>query len=200
MEITTDEKTNVIVEAAAKRFAYYGFSKVTMDEIAADVGMAKASLYYYFPSKELLFKSVVQREQKIFFDKISAMIMSETAAGDKVNEYVRLRLEYFRELVNIGSIMVKKSTEGKAIFSSLVDSFLEREKLFLTTIFTEGEKKGEFLFTDVHRTAELFLHILQGIRLRTINEAPYRLDDDRFEALQKEMKLFVAIFIKGIKK
>ena len=51
-EQLSTEKQAVILDAARKRFAYYGFSKVTMDEIAADIGMGKASLYYYFPTKE----------------------------------------------------------------------------------------------------------------------------------------------------
>lgn len=199
-EIASEEKTATIVTAAAKRFAYYGFAKVTMDEIAADIGMAKASLYYYFPSKELLFKAVVEREQGQFFSKIHAMMEQHITASGKLKEYVRLRLEYFRELVNLGSITLKKSSEGKEIFKSLIDSFLEKEKKLLETILHEGKRNDEFSFGSVPQTAELFLHILQGIRLRTINEAPHRLDEDRYQQLQKEMDLFVSIFAKGIQK
>jgi TetR/AcrR family transcriptional regulator len=47
-----------IIEAAKERFAHFGFSKVTMEEIASDVDLGKASLYYYFPTKEDLFKAV----------------------------------------------------------------------------------------------------------------------------------------------
>jgi TetR/AcrR family transcriptional regulator len=36
----------LILEAAQRQFARYGLSKVTMDEIAEEVGMGKASLYY----------------------------------------------------------------------------------------------------------------------------------------------------------
>ena len=42
-------KEKEILEAARSRFAHYGYSKVTMEEIALDVEMGKASLYYYFP-------------------------------------------------------------------------------------------------------------------------------------------------------
>jgi len=33
-------------------FRRFGLAKVTMDEIAADLGISKAALYYYFPAKE----------------------------------------------------------------------------------------------------------------------------------------------------
>jgi AcrR family transcriptional regulator len=44
-----DSKVTSIIEAARKRFSHYGLTKTTMNEIAADIGMSKASLYYYFP-------------------------------------------------------------------------------------------------------------------------------------------------------
>ena len=56
-------KQQIIIDAARDRFAHFGFSKVTMDEIASDVELGKASLYYYFPTKEELFKAVITLEQ-----------------------------------------------------------------------------------------------------------------------------------------
>ena len=49
-EKLTRDKEEVILRSAQRRFASFGYSKVTMDEIAEDIGMAKASLYYYFPT------------------------------------------------------------------------------------------------------------------------------------------------------
>ena len=57
-EKPSKEREKPIIEAARKRFAHYGFSKVTMEEIAADAEMGKASLYYYFPTKEELFSAL----------------------------------------------------------------------------------------------------------------------------------------------
>ncbi|HEY4784669.1 MAG TPA: helix-turn-helix domain-containing protein, partial [Bacteroidales bacterium] len=51
------EKLEVILKAAQKRFGLYGLEKTTMKEIASDMGMSKAALYYYFPDKEGLFKA-----------------------------------------------------------------------------------------------------------------------------------------------
>ncbi|MFA6542204.1 MAG: TetR/AcrR family transcriptional regulator [Bacteroidota bacterium] len=199
-ETASEEKNKIIVDAAAKRFAYYGFAKVTMDEIAADVGMGKASLYYYFPTKENLFKAVIEREQEVFIASIRALTEKNIPASHKLKEYVKLRLEYFRELVNIGSLTLKQSSEGKAIFSSLFNSFMEKEKKIIETILSEGKKQNEFAPGVVSQTAELFLHILHGIRLRTIHEVSHRLDEAQFQHLQKEMELFVSIFTKGIQK
>ena len=54
-----DDKIALILSASQKRFGRYGLSKTTMNEIAADVNMSKASLYYYFKNKEDIFKAVL---------------------------------------------------------------------------------------------------------------------------------------------
>ena len=45
-------RTEAIMEAANKLLAEKGYESMTMDEVAERVGMSKASLYKFFPSKE----------------------------------------------------------------------------------------------------------------------------------------------------
>ncbi len=47
-------RENAIVDATNSLLAKKGYDLMTMDEVAADVGIAKASLYKHFPSKEAL--------------------------------------------------------------------------------------------------------------------------------------------------
>ena len=53
-----DNTKNKIVSVATKLFGRFGFHKTSMDEIAKIARKAKGSLYYYFASKEELFKEV----------------------------------------------------------------------------------------------------------------------------------------------
>jgi AcrR family transcriptional regulator len=54
------ERKIEIIEAAKKRFAKDGYSPTSMDDIAGDVGIAKASLYYFFKSKEEIFAAIIE--------------------------------------------------------------------------------------------------------------------------------------------
>ncbi len=47
-------RENAIIDATNSLLAQKGFDLMTMDEVAAEVGIAKASLYKHFPSKEAL--------------------------------------------------------------------------------------------------------------------------------------------------
>src|SRR5690606_22486013 len=46
-------------EVAKKRFAHFGMNKTTMAEIAKDLSISKALLYYYYPDKNSLYAAVL---------------------------------------------------------------------------------------------------------------------------------------------
>lgn len=48
-----------ILEVARSRFVPLGFSKVTMDEIASDLGMSKRTIYQHFGSKQTLLREAM---------------------------------------------------------------------------------------------------------------------------------------------
>lgn len=67
------QKTEKVVEAAAKVFLRLGYKKVTMGDLAEEAGMSRPALYLVFESKEAVFRAVLQR----YFDTT----MSEVLAG-----------------------------------------------------------------------------------------------------------------------
>jgi AcrR family transcriptional regulator len=50
----------VILAAAQRHFGSLGYNSVTVDEIAADAGVAKGAIYHYFPTKTDMFEAVLQ--------------------------------------------------------------------------------------------------------------------------------------------
>jgi len=49
-----------IVREARAHFFSHGYSQCTMDELAAELGMSKKTLYVHFPSKEALMRAVIE--------------------------------------------------------------------------------------------------------------------------------------------
>ncbi len=76
-----------ILEAATKNFVYLGYSGARMQQIANDAGVNKALLHYYFESKEVLFKRVME-DALAGFARISGVLL-EREAGSL---YQRFRL------------------------------------------------------------------------------------------------------------
>jgi AcrR family transcriptional regulator len=54
-------REDAIVQSVNRLLAEKGFDLMTVDEVAADVGIAKASLYKHFASKEALAASAMVR-------------------------------------------------------------------------------------------------------------------------------------------
>ena len=60
MEVLTEhEPKERILELAKDRFFRNGFNKVTLDELSGELGISKKTMYKFFPSKEILVKTVV---------------------------------------------------------------------------------------------------------------------------------------------
>lgn len=55
------QRSNEIIEAAESLFFSKGYENVTMDEIAQEVELNKATIYLYFKNKETLFATIVLR-------------------------------------------------------------------------------------------------------------------------------------------
>lgn len=193
-------KEKAIIEAAKERFAHFGFSKVTMEEIASDVDLGKASLYYYFPTKEDLFKAVISLEQDQLKENIELLLQKAEPASQKLQDYVRLRMKFFRDLINLGTLSVHSYFETKSVFKKLFIDFEKIELSLINEIIGEGKKLKEFKSELPEDTALIFLHILQGLRCRVLRWAKGQsLDIEAHNNLQKEMSLVTEIFIHGIK-
>ncbi len=191
----------LILAAARKRFAYYGFSKVTMDEIASDVGLAKPSLYYYFPTKEKLFRAVVAHEQEEFTHDIELMLKKDAPAGEKLREYVDMRIRLFRDLVNLSALGAQSWAELSSIFGDLFKTLEEQELKLLHAVLLAGKDTGELDLANPGQTAKLILHALHGLRLRTFYTGrPPHAENGVYADLKKETDHLIELLLNGMKR
>ncbi len=80
-----------IVEVATEYFLKHGFSRVTTDELAEELGMSKKTLYKHFASKEELLRECVQMVMHEFSVK-TATIVHDTGLSfiDKLQRLVQM--------------------------------------------------------------------------------------------------------------
>lgn len=195
----SEEKEKLILEAAQHRFAVYGYSKVTMDEIADDVGMAKASLYYYFPTKEAIFRSVVQHEQEEFLAQAKEVLAHDDSASKMLVEYIQLRIKLTERLSNLSQIHKQSWQDIKPIFQELFKTFVQHELQYLAQIIHEGNKSGEFHVEEPPKMASMILHVLQGLHLRFFrgyNQQAIKESDRKL--YEYETLLFVKTILHGL--
>jgi len=193
------DKEELILQAAQRRFAAYSYSKVTMDEIAEDIGMAKASLYYYFPTKEAIFRSVVQHEQEEFLDQVKGMLAHCDSASRMLVEYVRLRIKLTERLSNLSQIHQQTWHDVRPIFQELFKTFVEHELHYMVQILQAGRKSGEFHLEEPKKHASMILHVLQGLHLRFFKGYDQQaINEPGHELFEHETLLFVNTILHGL--
>jgi len=158
-------KKAAILNAAKARFARYGFSKVTMDEIAHDIGIVKGAVYYYFPTKEKIFEEVIREVQEAFLGEIENLLHRNSTSGRKLSGYVRIRQRYLDRLENIGQLDYESWQKIRPSFQELFSEFQDREVSCLQKILEEGRATGEFSLSETRNHAMLFLRSIKGLRL-----------------------------------
>ena len=82
---------NRILKVAGSQFFSLGFTKVTMDEIAHELGMSKRTLYQYFPGKKaLLRKALLSRTERISEGLGKINRSNETPFGKRLEQALTL--------------------------------------------------------------------------------------------------------------
>ncbi len=77
------------LEVAHVLFAARGFAAVTMDDIAAEVGVTKPLLYNYFGNKEHLYVACMERAGDALFATIEETVRPSSNPGDLLNDGLR---------------------------------------------------------------------------------------------------------------
>jgi TetR/AcrR family transcriptional regulator, cholesterol catabolism regulator len=77
MNTSDAEVRNRILDKARDHFLQFGFSTVTMSEIAADLGMSKKTVYAFFPSKEDLASEMVKGIQAEITSQLNLLVEDE---------------------------------------------------------------------------------------------------------------------------
>ncbi|PIF76050.1 TetR family transcriptional regulator [Variovorax sp. 54] len=85
-------REEAIVQTASRLLAEKGFESMTVDEVAASVGIAKASLYKHFPSKEDLAAAAMVRIMQRTQDFL-ASVPADQLPVDKLRAVVRWAMQ-----------------------------------------------------------------------------------------------------------
>ncbi|MBG0809154.1 TetR/AcrR family transcriptional regulator [Methylosinus sp. H3A] len=184
-----------ILSAARTQFLEQGFADTSMDAIARTAGVSKATLYAYFPSKEALFRNLIETECN---EKCVNVPSPALDTGIK---------PALRELC--GHFVVRFLTKESAAFFQAVSSERWRFPELCHLYFNSGKKnvldfvaaylgeakaRGLLVFDDAHMAAEQLLNL-------TVSDLPMRVAlglELRSEAeYERVMESGLAVFLKA---
>jgi len=93
---TLTEPEKKILEAAKKVFEKHGFDGARMQEIADETGISKASLHYYFRSKEKLFDHIFEETMAEFLALVSTWEDDSEPWDEKLRRFIHVFFNFLR--------------------------------------------------------------------------------------------------------
>ena len=122
IEIRQQNET-LILQAAEKVFAEAGFGGATMQLIADMAGLPKANLHYYFPTKEALYRQVVQHIFGIWLQAAGSM---DRAPGpvEGIGAYIDAKMEISRRHPDGSKVWASEVMHGAPVIQDYLETTL----------------------------------------------------------------------------
>jgi len=194
--MATDKKRDTIIDAAYKRFAHFGVPKTTMNEISDDLGISKASLYYYFPDKLSLYIEVINR---ILDEVENNKLPLEKDPFSSMNAYLEGRVEYILRNQNLLEYLNTLIQNPNKEISLLIQKAYGLEFYRIVEIINQGIEQGVFKKTNAGAMGNLLFSALSGLRVfNTKNKPNYMINREVMEELLQEEKVLAQTFLKGL--
>lgn len=196
-------KKEQILLAASECFAIFGYKKTTLEDIGQKIGLNKASIYYYFKSKEEIFTVIVLNEFRQFINNLHQDIGENMACEDKISKYFVEKLRYWfqksmilPQITEIGPLERQHlMTSGKEIYVKIE----EEEKLFLSNILRKCIRDSQIKDCDVDKMSEFMFALVDGVKDNYIELAKSLTRSIEFEDMIKDVQTALNIFVNGLK-
>jgi AcrR family transcriptional regulator len=186
------EKRERVLTVAQKIFARFGIRKTTMDEIAKMARMGKATLYYYFKSKEEIFAEVIRKESLVLKQKLAEEIARAKSPQDKIRAYVLTRMIYLKDLSNYYTTLTDEYLEHYSFVEKERKEFTEHEIDTLEEILSQGVEQSVFEMEDIRLTARMIAIALKGL------EYPLIVENKSGDNMEVEINQMLDILFKGL--
>ncbi len=112
-----------ILAAAEGVFAERGYSGATMSAIAARAGSPKANIHYYFPTKETLYRAVIERVLTAWLDAARSFDLSDDPV-EALTAYIGAKMDLAREMPLSSQIYATEMMRGAPVVQDYLETTL----------------------------------------------------------------------------
>ena len=155
-----DARPQELLEAALSLFVEKGFAATRSEEVAARAGVAKGTLYRYYPSKDELFKAMVR-------DNLSVHIAESAALAAQYEGPIAVLLRQMMQAwwakVGHGSagvvckIMMIEARNFPELARYYVDEVIRPSQALIGGLIERGIQSGEFRPVPVEPTVHVLI-------------------------------------------
>jgi TetR/AcrR family fatty acid metabolism transcriptional regulator len=142
-----EEREQLILDAAQALLVEKGYHEMSMDEIAARVGIAKGTVYLHFPGKEELMFALITRDMGNFIETIDQRLAEATTPREQLVAIISYMMHAIFGARFQALLAIAQQPELRARFIEHKAQFVtQRQQLEerLGRIFDAGKASGDF--------------------------------------------------------
>ena len=190
--IGKDEVREQVVQAARLVFSRFGYKKTALDDIAHEARKGKSTIYYYFKSKDEIFKAVIDAEAEIRAKTIAEQIDPIEDPIQKLKSYIYVRMQTLKLVVNYYEAIKNDLLDNLYFVNNFRNDHFEEEVKQVKKMLNEGIQKEIFAIQNPELTAKTIVTALYGF------EVPLILKNLSDEELQKSVDEMLNILFYGM--
>ena len=192
---TKEQRRTQIMDAAISCFAEKGYYETSMDDIVRAAGLSKGSLYWHFPGKRELFRSLIES----WLAQAITGLPEKLAACKTAEEKIGVLMDAGRDTVAVRPEMARAQLEflAQAVRDPEIREWFKNtyvaQRSFLSQVLEEGVKSGEFRPIPLDAVARMIIAYGDGLWLhREVNEI-----GDDIGVLIDELKATLMLLLKA---
>ncbi len=157
--ITQDERRAAILAAALDVFSENGFAAARLDDVAQKAGVAKGTLYLYFPDKEALFEELLRGLASPVLQRIEALSADQSVPANLILE--RILTLFQSEVIGTNRERLLRLIISEGPRFPKIAEFYHREiiskgKEIIRSIAARGYERGELPSDAMAKFPQLF--------------------------------------------
>ncbi len=159
------ERRAQIMEAAMACFSRKGYTNTTMDDIVAESGLSKGTLYWYFDSKDDLFSSAAAAFFEDFSQETLAELEQFATATEKLRVGARSLVDLTREAEGLFGLFIEywlqseHREEGRRFWAEMLVGY----QTAIADIVEQGIRSGEFKPVDAQALVWAIMAAYDGL-------------------------------------
>lgn len=143
-EVVAEFRSAEILDAARRVFARNGFAGASVDEIAEAAGLAKGTVYSYFPSKRDLYLAALHQGIAGLMEETKRNVDAAPTTAEKIRAFIATRIRYAE--TNRDFVAIYHAQFGPVHPASLNKQFrqvYQQQVRVLESVLEEASARGE---------------------------------------------------------
>ncbi len=147
-------RKDLILDAADRLLARYGYQKMTIDDVAQEAGIGKGTVYLHFSSKQEVVLSHVDRIVDRVLERCAAILEQENSAEEKLREILILRVLFrFDSVQHYTESLAEVLRQLRLPLLERRKGYFEAEARIVAKVLHEGQRTGAFRVVPALPTA-----------------------------------------------